>query len=124
MELKSENSKSEYIKLTLVLLVIFGILGGFLLYLSIPLLSTHSVILATEPVDPFDIFRGQYLTIRYEIGTIPSIDGASVGDDVYVTLKEDMNGTSQYKEASLEKPPKDIIIPNPNTLPSISFLLR
>lgn len=109
MEAQTKNNKNEYIKLVLVLLVLLGIIGGFLLYLSIPLLSTKSVVLATQPVDPFDIFRGQYLTIRYEIGTIPSIDGANVGDNVYVILNEDENGTSRYKEASLEKPSKDNI---------------
>ncbi|MBT4135250.1 GDYXXLXY domain-containing protein [archaeon] len=105
MEQKSKNK--EYIKLVIILLVLFGILGVFLLYVSYPLLGTKTVVLATFPVDPFDLIRGQYITIGYEIGRIPLIDSAEVGDTVYVTLEEDVNGTSRYKSASLNKPSKD-----------------
>ncbi len=87
-----------------MLLVLFGILGGFLLYVSFPLLSTKTAVLATQPVDPFDLIRGQYIVIRYEIGTIPFINGAEVGDNVYVVLQEDSEGISRFKEASLDKP--------------------
>lgn len=105
MESKSKNK--EYLKLAIILLILFGILGGFLLYVSYPLLSTKTVILATQPVDPFDLIRGQYIMIRYEIGTIPIIDGAELGDDVYTILEEDNNEIFRYKSASLNKPSKD-----------------
>ena len=94
-------------KLGMILAVLFLILGGFLLYVSIPLLGTKTAILATQPVDPFDLVRGQYIVIRYEIGSIPSIEGAEVGDNVYVLLMEDSDGTSRYTSASLERPSKD-----------------
>ena len=58
-------------------------------------------------MDPFDLIRGQYITIGYEIGSIPVIAGAEIGDQVYVLLQEDSNGTSRYQFASLEKPSKD-----------------
>lgn len=105
MESKSKNK--EYMKLTIILLVLFAILGGFLLYVSIPLLSTKTVVLATQPIDPFDLIRGQYILIRYEIASIPLIKGAEIGDNVYVLLTEDINGTSRYKSASLDRPSKD-----------------
>ena len=105
MKLTSKNK--EYLKLAIVLGVLFLILGGFLLYVSIPLLSTKTAVLDTYPVDPFDLVRGQYITIRYEIGTIPLIDGAEVGNKVYVSLMEDSNGISRYKSASLNKLSKD-----------------
>jgi len=105
MESKSKNK--EYLKLAIILGVLFLILGGFLLYVSIPLLSTKTAVLATQPVDPFDLIRGQYIVIRYEIASIPSIEGAEVGDNVYVSLMEDANGTAGYKTASLDKPSKD-----------------
>lgn len=105
MESKSKNK--EYLKLAIILGVLFLILGGFLLYVSIPLLSTKTAVLATQPVDPFDLVRGQYIIIRYEIGSIPIIDGAEVGNNVYVSLMEDSNGTSRYKSASLDKPSSD-----------------
>lgn len=105
MDTKSKNK--EYLKLGIIILVLLIILGGFLLYVSYPLLSTKKAILATQPVDPFDIIRGQYMTIRYEIGTIPFISGAQVGDEVYVTLLEDTVGISRYKASSLDKPSRD-----------------
>lgn len=102
-----ETKNKEYLKLVVILLILFGILGGFLLYASFPLLSTKTVRLATQPVDPFDLIRGQYIIIRYEIGTIPSISGAEAGDNVYVLLEEDAEGISRYKDASLDKPSSD-----------------
>ena len=105
MESKLKNK--EYLKLAVILVVLFLILGGFLLYVSIPLLSTKTAVLATQPVYPFDLIRGQYIVIRYEIGSISSIEGAEVGDNVYVSLMEDANGTSRYKSASLDKPSKE-----------------
>lgn len=101
------SKNKEYLKLAIVLGVLLTILGGFLLYVSFPLLSSTSAVLATQPVDPFDLIRGQYVIIRYEIGTIPSISGAEVGDSVYVVLEEDANGTSRYESASLGKPSGD-----------------
>ena len=62
------SKNNEYLKLLVVILVLFAIVSGFLIYVSIPLLSSTSVVLATQPVDPFDLVRGQYITIRYEIG--------------------------------------------------------
>jgi len=106
-KMHSKSKNKEYLKLAILLGVLFLILGGFLLYVSIPLLSTKTAVLATQPVDPFDLIRGQYIVIRYEIGSIPSIEGAEVEDNVYVSLMEDSNGTSRYKSASLDKPSKD-----------------
>ena len=97
----------EYLKLAIIIIVLLGILGGFLLYVSYPLLSTKTAILATQPIDPFDLIRGQYITIQYEIGTIPIISGATIEDNVYVILQKDENGTSHYKFASLDKPSND-----------------
>ena len=105
--MEQESKNKEYMKLAIVLGVLFLILGGFLLYVSIPLLSTKTAVLATQPVDPFDLIRGQYIVIRYEIDSIPSIEGAEIGDNVYVSLMEDSNGTARYKTASLNKPSKD-----------------
>src|SRR3989344_4515462 len=110
IKMESESKNKEYLKLVVVLVVLFSILGGFLLYVSYPLLGTKTVVLATQPVDPFDLIRGQYITIRYEIGSIPSVDGAQIGDNVYVVLEEDSTGISRYKSASLDKPSKDNLL--------------
>jgi len=62
----------QYTRLIIVLVAIVGIAGIFILYLSFPLLTGTDVILKTQPVDPFDLLRGQYLIINYDISTINS----------------------------------------------------
>lgn len=94
----------QYTRLIVTLAVLLGIAGTFIFYLSWPLLTGKTVILATRPVDPFDILRGQYIVINYEINNIPIIDGAKEGNSVYVILKEDENKIWRYKSASLSIP--------------------
>ena len=42
--------------------------------------------LRTVPVDPIDLFRGRYVTLRYEISALPT--GAPDGTTVYVPLRD------------------------------------
>lgn len=98
------SRKKEYAKLLIVLGVIILILGSFITYLSIPYFSQKSIILATEPVDPFDPLRGQYIIIGYEIGRIPKIPKANFGDKIYVSVIEDESGIWRYDSSSLSKP--------------------
>jgi uncharacterized membrane-anchored protein len=46
------------------------------------------ITLRTVPVDPVDLFRGRYVTLRYEISSIEPADGMRPGDAVYVPLSE------------------------------------
>lgn len=64
------------------------------------------VLLKTEPVDPRDLLRGDYVILRYDISTIdaPSIKKEpGYGKDVYVILEE-KDGYANYKRTSLTKP--------------------
>jgi uncharacterized membrane-anchored protein len=68
-----------------ILAVIFG---GFLLYVSMPTLAGTGIELKLMPVDPFDLIRGQYLTLNYEINrhaSLPDIPDEAV---VYVLLEK------------------------------------
>jgi uncharacterized membrane-anchored protein len=103
----SKSKKKELAKLILGVSLLVVILIVFTIYLAWPLMFGHVVVLETRPVDPFDVFRGQYLTINYEISTIPSFNGANAGDTVYVTLKEDKLGIFRYDNASLSRPGTD-----------------
>ena len=100
----SKSGKSEYKRLVITLLALFLIAGTFIIYLSWPLLTGQTIVIATRPVDPFDILRGQYLTINYEISQIPAIAEAKEGDTVYVSLKEDETGVWRYDSGALVKP--------------------
>lgn len=104
------EARRQYVRLTIALVILCGILGSFIIYLAWPLLTGTTVVLATQPIDPFDPLRGQYMTIRYEISTILSIPGASVGDTVYVSLHEDDSKIWRYQSASLSRPQDGIYI--------------
>ncbi len=65
------------------ILVLVGIAGAAELRLR----NGREVVLQTTPVDPRDPFRGDYVTLRYEISTIHAgFDRYEVGDTVFVRL--------------------------------------
>ena len=57
----------------------------------------EKVTLLTEPVDPLDLFRGNYAALRYRISTVQVPAGMQPGETVYVPLfraGDVWNGTS------------------------------
>lgn len=102
------SEMNEYLRFGLLIVILLFVLGSFILYLSWPLLTGKTIVLATQPVDPFDPLRGQYIIIRYEISTISAPTDAKEGNTVYVSLTKDAEGISRYASASLS-PPRDII---------------
>jgi uncharacterized membrane-anchored protein len=50
------------------------------------LASGERVRLATEPLDPLDVFRGRYVQLRYTISSLPADPTARGGETVYVPL--------------------------------------
>lgn len=48
----------------------------------------RTVTLRTVPVDPRDIFRGDYVRLNYEISSVPSKKDFKSGQEVYVVLKQ------------------------------------
>ena len=106
---KGSYSKNQSIRLIIALAFVVLVVFSLIFYLSLPLLTGKRIVLSTMPVDPFDILRGQYLTIGYQISTIPAIDGAQIGDKVYVTLEENSTHLWVYKSASLSKPSDDSV---------------
>ena len=68
------------------------VLAGLIAHKQITLVTGTTVLLKTVPVDPRDMFRGDYVVLRYEISRI---DGWRLGsqpcrkrDAVYVTLQK------------------------------------
>lgn len=68
-------------------------------------LTGEEIILETEPVDPRDIFRGDYATLSYAISTLPApSDDWEAGDRAYVVLEQ--QGTyHQPVSVHHERPP-------------------
>src|SRR3989339_1513080 len=100
----------ESARLIIALTILLGIAITFVIYLSLPLLTGKIVVLETFPVDPFDILRGQYITINYKISSIPSVAGADVGNNVYVILEKSPDGVWRYISASLTAPSDAVFI--------------
>jgi len=98
---------SEYKKLVIFSIILtFGIITAVII-LAWPMISGKTYILKTRPVDPFDALRGQYLTIRYDIGTLSQLDLSSrdEGRIIYILLKENESGGFwEYSGFSFEKP--------------------
>ena len=79
------------------------------------LLTGDEMILQTKPVDPSDVFRGDYVTLRYEAEEIPIklVESAVVkrlqnrgGEfEVYVLMKK-KNGVHSPTKVTLSKPDK------------------
>jgi uncharacterized membrane-anchored protein len=57
----------------------------------------------TQPVDPYDAFRGRYVALRLEPNMVPGTNFAA-GTTVYVTLAEGPDGFVQLTGASRERP--------------------
>ena len=75
------------------------IIIGFIASKEFTLQTGEEVILKTRPVDPRDLFRGDYVILNYEISSV-DVSGYKEGDKVFVGLKiEDGYGfpTGVYK---------------------------
>jgi uncharacterized membrane-anchored protein len=68
------------------------------------------IYLRTAPIDPRDLFRGDYVRLNYEISSIPAHDlpqGESAkinkGEKVYVNLKENSNGLYELDQVNINE---------------------
>ena len=92
------------------LLFLVGLAG----YHEVTLRTGQTVVLATVPVDPRDLFRGDYVILRYEI-TQPDPQAArfvlyrlNPGDAVYVRLiPEDRDGQEVWVASEVDLDPFD-----------------
>jgi len=80
-------------RLAFFLIVLFQmlVLAGLIIGNEIALANGQSVVLQTGPVDPRDIFRGDYVQLRYEISTLRNTPGVYMlqnGDTAYVRLEK------------------------------------
>ncbi len=71
---------------------------------TVPFVGAQSVLLQVEPVDPRDLFRGDYVTLSYAISRTPS-GKYQPGQSVYVTLVPDADGRHYHPGEFLLEPP-------------------
>lgn len=93
-----------------------GLLGGMILIESLPLMIGERIVVKVTPVDPRDLFRGDYVILNYDFNRMSVLelqtwathwDGSKshAGEPVYVTLEQDGDGVHwSGTAASLKKP--------------------
>jgi uncharacterized membrane-anchored protein len=89
------------------MLVLVGALGLVVESRARILRSETEVRLRTVPVDPRDLFRGDYVVLNYAISTVGGAKSERAfrrGDTVYVTLTRDPDGFAQATAASMSRP--------------------
>lgn len=100
----SRNRKRLYIGAVLAALLQTGILFGAVEKRAYILRGGQEVVLQTEPVDPRDLMRGDYVTLRYQISSIKrdAIRGVPAAGDrnLYVAVKPDGDGFAQFSRAA------------------------
>ena len=94
--------------LALVAALQLGVLGWMVAGRVSLLKSGREVVLPIVPVDPRDLFKGDYVRLAYDVSRIPfnSIDGASTRADgtLYITVSPQGDGTWAFASASATYP--------------------
>ena len=101
----------------LAALVLCGLILAMILPRAAILRNGQEVRLEIAPVDPRDLFRGDYVVLAYRIGTVDAPKDATTpftrGQQVFVTLRPDTSNKSKAVAVSAERPAvsgSDIVI--------------
>lgn len=92
------------------------IIGGFIAFKEFTLQTGDEILLKTRPVDPRDLFRGDYVILRYDISTINtdflSYQGSDFKEDnkVYVLLNVDDQKIGSLANIDKNKPKEGVFI--------------
>lgn len=102
-------------KFILLILLQVALLAGMIAYRHYWVMTGKKVLLRTEPVDPRDIFRGDYVRLRYEISTL-NLGEMGIKypfqpmERVYVHLEKNPDGTFRAVSVSRQPPEGRIFI--------------
>jgi uncharacterized membrane-anchored protein len=102
--------KTGAAKALLLAIIVQGfILAGIYVNASIPLWFGKEIRVATTPVDPRSLFRGNYARLQYGFTRVDAehfdVDEAlRIGDVVYVALAKQPDGLYAFSGAALEQP--------------------
>jgi uncharacterized membrane-anchored protein len=103
------------IKFIILILIQVFLLAGIILYRQYWVATGERIILVTEPVDPRDLFRGDYVRLNYEISTLDlNMLGAKERfkrrDRVYVLLEKSEDNIYRASSVSKGRPEGQIFI--------------
>ena len=110
---------------SLAALVLCGLILAMVIQRATILRSGQEVRLEVAPVDPRDLFRGDYVVLAYRIGTVEVPRDMTApftrGQPVFVTLRPDASNKSRAVAVAAERPAltgSDIVIAGVVTDPS------
>lgn len=106
------SKKNIFIAIGLLWVVL---LGGFIGYKEFTMKTGQEILLKTIPVDPRDFFRGDYVTLQYDISRIdpsvyPDILTVPIDGFVYVGIKEGVDGYWDIQSVSINAPREGLFI--------------
>ncbi len=106
MDIKKISMKKAVIVIVLLELLVLGFIAGKREWI---LWQGESVYLRTAPVDPRDIFRGDYVKLEYEIaypeeGLVSEHLLNQTYQEVFLRLKRDKRGIAQVTGIETKKP--------------------
>ena len=87
-----QSERNIFAAIIAAALIQFGILGVMIANEMRPHITGTTIRVATVPIDPRDLFRGDYVTLSYEfsnVSSIPGYDNFTSGQTVFVTMKQD-----------------------------------
>ena len=95
-----------------VALVLFAAAAALQLGVPASMVATREIALRrgealkfrTGTVDPYDAFRGRYVTLRCETWLVPEPQGLRKGQWMYVSFTNDAGGVARAVAASLQPP--------------------
>lgn len=105
----TEIPHKEYSKLIVMIVILIALAGIFILNASWADITGNEIRLETLPLSHSDVVKGEYVVLTYKINTIPLLEGAEIGHDIYISLQENEKGIWEYRSASLTKP-SDVFI--------------
>lgn len=111
---------SKKIKFIITLVIPLIVLLSLVFTPFMTYLFGTEVLLGTQPVDPRDIFRGDYVSLNFDISSVDKslVDdeinelakGKSDVEDVYVLLELDSNNVASVKKVQLDKPTDELYL--------------
>lgn len=109
------NKRHVLLSLAAFAMVQVIVLVGMVALAAKPLYTGQEVRVATLPIDPRSLFRGNYARLNYEFSLLP--DNALAdhkhlrnGEPLYVSLAVGDDGLYEYAGVSLEKPASGVFI--------------
>ena len=89
-----QSERNIFTAVVIVAVIQFGILVAMIVNETRPHVAGMTIRVTTTPADPRDLFRGDYVTLRYKFSNASSIPGSTIRNDeagqtVFVTMEQD-----------------------------------